>query len=378
MRTERIPVADGVELAVDAWSAGRQPDRRPPRADAAASSSSTAWPRTRGLWDGVAAALVAAGHAAVTVDLRGHGRSSKPDGPYDVPTVADDLATLIERARARAARRRRAVLGRQRRPRARGPPPRTRPRASSASTAAGWSRAATFADWDACRAALAPPRLAGRRFDEIEGYIRSAHPTGRRAGIRGVARQLRGPAGRHGRPVADVRPPHRGPARALGAPPVRALRRASRSRSCSRPADGGDDATGPRRKRGDVEAAAAAIPNARVRWFAGDHDIHAQHPDELAGVMHDIDGRRVLRDERARGSSRSWARARPRRRWPRSTAPCSSGSAPAPVPAAILDTPYGFQENADELSARTVEFFARERRARGGGRLVPVARRRRR
>jgi hypothetical protein len=31
---------------------------------------------------------------------------------------------------------------------------------------------------------------------------------------------------------------------------------------------------------------------------------------------------------------------------------------PGPVPAAILDTPYGFQENADELSRRTVEFFA--------------------
>ena len=28
-----------------------------------------------------------------------------------------------------------------------------------------------------------------------------------------------------------------------------------------------------------------------------------------------------------------------------------------PAPAAIIDTPYGFQENADELSARTVEFF---------------------
>ena len=28
-----------------------------------------------------------------------------------------------------------------------------------------------------------------------------------------------------------------------------------------------------------------------------------------------------------------------------------------PVPAAILDTPYGFQENADDLSARTVRFF---------------------
>jgi hypothetical protein len=31
---------------------------------------------------------------------------------------------------------------------------------------------------------------------------------------------------------------------------------------------------------------------------------------------------------------------------------------PDPVPAAILDTPYGFQENADELSTRTVQFFA--------------------
>ncbi len=30
---------------------------------------------------------------------------------------------------------------------------------------------------------------------------------------------------------------------------------------------------------------------------------------------------------------------------------------PGPVAAAILDTPYGFQENADELSARTVRFF---------------------
>jgi len=34
-----------------------------------------------------------------------------------------------------------------------------------------------------------------------------------------------------------------------------------------------------------VEAAAVAIPNARVRWLVGDHDIHAQRPDELADVM---------------------------------------------------------------------------------------------
>ena len=34
------------------------------------------------------------------------------------------------------------------------------------------------------------------------------------------------------------------------------------------------------------------------------------------------------------------------------------GATGAPVPGAIIDTPYGFQENADELSTRTVEFFA--------------------
>jgi cyanophycinase-like exopeptidase len=38
------------------------------------------------------------------------------------------------------------------------------------------------------------------------------------------------------------------------------------------------------------------------------------------------------------------------------------------VPAAILDTPYGFQENADELSARTVRFFAES-----VGRAVTIA-----
>lgn len=32
----------------------------------------------------------------------------------------------------------------------------------------------------------------------------------------------------------------------------------------------------------------STIPTARVHWFVGDNDIHAQHPDELASVMHDM------------------------------------------------------------------------------------------
>lgn len=47
--------------------------------------------------------------------------------------------------------------------------------------------------------------------------------------------------------------------------------------------------------------------------------------------------------------------------------------APDPVPAVLLDTPYGFQENADDISARAVDYFAAS-----VGRRVEVAELRRR
>ncbi len=39
-------------------------------------------------------------------------------------------------------------------------------------------------------------------------------------------------------------------------------------------------------KRGNVDAAAAALRRAEIRWFTGDHDIHAQRPDEVGDVLH--------------------------------------------------------------------------------------------
>jgi pimeloyl-ACP methyl ester carboxylesterase len=47
------------------------------------------------MWDGVAERLAAGGHRVVAVDLRGHGRSDKPGGGYDMATVAADVAELI-------------------------------------------------------------------------------------------------------------------------------------------------------------------------------------------------------------------------------------------------------------------------------------------
>lgn len=233
-------------------------------------------------WDGVAASLVAAGHLVVTVDLRGHGRSSKPDGPYDVPTVAHDLAVLIERIELDrpivagqswggnvvvelAARHASSIRG-------------------IVCVDGGWLEPSrSFPDWEACLHALAPPRLAGRSLAEIEGYVRSAHPDWPESGIRGTLANF------EVRPDGTVAPwltydRHIAVLRGLWEHHPSDLYARLTAPALLVPADTGEpDWT--ERKRHDVEVAAATLRRARVRWFTGDHDIHAQHPAELADVM---------------------------------------------------------------------------------------------
>ncbi len=277
MRTQRITVADGVDLAVDVWAPVAADGPPLLLAHGLASNART--------WDGVAARLVAGGHPAATVDLRGHGRSSKPDGPYDVPTVADDLAELIERLGLErpivagqswggnvvlelASRHAGAIRG-------------------IVCVDGGWlDPSRRFPDWDACVRALAPPRLAGRRFEEIDGYIRSAHRDWPETGIQGTLANF------ELRPDGTIAPwltfdHHLSVLRGLWkhhpserypdlAVPVLLV-----------PVDGGEPEW-TERKREDIGEASGLIPNARVRWFHGDHDIHVQRPDELAGVIHDM------------------------------------------------------------------------------------------
>lgn len=295
MHTERIPVADEVQLAVDIFQPINAARAAETPADAGLPGVTTENPSfvlvhglasNARLWDGVAARLTERGHRVATVDLRGHGRSSKPDGPYDVPTVADDLAAALA-VLARQGFDRPVVAGQSwggnvvlelaaRHPElVRG----------IVCVDGGWLEPSReFPDWDACRAALAPPRLAGRPFDEIDGYIRSAHRDWPESGIRGTLANF------------EVRPDGTVAPRLTFDHHIAVLRGLWEHHPSVRypdlavpvllvPVDGGDtDST--RRKRRDVERAAAAIAGARVHWFAGDHDIHAQRPDELAGVMH--------------------------------------------------------------------------------------------
>ena len=90
-RRERHQLKSGVALHALHWD---------PPADVG--HEATPWLLVHGLasnarlWDGVAWRLAQHGHPVVAIDQRGHGLSDKPDGPYDMQTVADDLGLLIE------------------------------------------------------------------------------------------------------------------------------------------------------------------------------------------------------------------------------------------------------------------------------------------
>lgn len=55
------------------------------------------WPLTADSWDDLALPLAAAGFRVLAYDRRGFGRSSQPWDGYDYDSLADDLATVLQR-----------------------------------------------------------------------------------------------------------------------------------------------------------------------------------------------------------------------------------------------------------------------------------------
>ncbi len=286
METRWVPVSEGVGLAVDTWDPPVAP--QPAASGPAVPEATTTFVLVHGLasnarmWDGVAGRVVAAGHRAITVDLRGHGRSSKPDGPYDVATVAGDLAALVDRLQiGRPLLVGQSWGGNVVLELAAAHPGLAR---GLVCVDGGWLElAASFPDWEACAEALAPPRLAGMRRDAVESHLRGAHPDWPETGIAGALGNFDIRADgtvapwlsfeRHMtvlRGMWDHHPADRYPD--VGAPVLLI------------PADTGD-ASRTDTKRAAVEAALRSLPQARSHWFTGDHDIHAQHPAELVDVM---------------------------------------------------------------------------------------------
>jgi pimeloyl-ACP methyl ester carboxylesterase len=268
----RVPVGPDVALHAE---------RRPGRPDAAPFVLVHGLASNLRLWDGVAARLQAAGHPVVALDQRGHGRSDAPEGEYGLETAVADLGAALEAL----ALPRPILVGQSwggnvvlelawRRP--------AGVRGLVGVDGAFIELADRFPTWEACRAALAPPRLEGTPVAELEARLRAwlaGFPEG--AAAAALANFRVRPDGtveprlaRH-RHLAILRSlwEHRPSRRwgGLGVPALLLL------------ADTGDAESTAGKRRAEATARAAGV---RVRWLApAHHDVHAEQPEAVAGVL---------------------------------------------------------------------------------------------
>jgi pimeloyl-ACP methyl ester carboxylesterase len=237
------------------------------------------------LWDGVAWRLAAAGHPVLAINQRGHGRSAKPDHGYDMVTVAADLAAVID------------VIGWERSvvvgqswggnvvlELAAASPDRT---AGVACIDGGFIDLSTrFVTWQECEHALAPPPLVGMARSRIEGFMRSAHPDWSDEGIAGALANF---DVRDDGTIAPwlTRDRHLQILRGMWEHHPLARAAVVTGGVLWMPADSGDVAW-THSKQDALAAMDAVLARSRTVWFSpADHDVHAQHPDRVAAVLHD-------------------------------------------------------------------------------------------
>jgi pimeloyl-ACP methyl ester carboxylesterase len=269
----RIPVADGVALAVHRWR-GRT-DRAPFLLVHGLASNLR-------MWDGVAEGLAAAGHPVSAVDLRGHGRSDKPDEGYDFATVSSDLAAVV----AALGYDRPVVVGQswggnvvvdlaaRRLVGLRG----------IACVDGGWIDLRRFERWEDCEKAMAPPRIAGMPAEDFEAMIRGRRSDWPESGIQGSLACFEVRADGTVAPWLTYER-HLRILRAMWEQRVDELFPAVDVPVLLLPCADGGTPEWEARKRGEVAVAEAGLPVSRTVWFAASHDVHAQKPAEVVDVL---------------------------------------------------------------------------------------------
>jgi pimeloyl-ACP methyl ester carboxylesterase len=273
----RIPATGGVELAVRVWAEG---DGVPVLLVHGLASS-------KGLWQGVAEHLSAVGHPVATVDQRGHGLSDKPEHSYDFATITDDLIAVITALGFEQP----VVAGQSwggnvvidlafRHP--------GQVRAVVAVDGGTIELSRRFLEWDAAAQAMAPPDLTGLLRSRLEEGLRTQHPDWPETGIAGVLTCFEELTDGTVRPRLS-RANHMKILRELWGHRPSTLYAGLKVPVLLIPADDGNTAW-VADKRVAIEEAASAIPQVQVRWFEADHDVHAQHPAEVARAIHDFIG----------------------------------------------------------------------------------------
>lgn len=276
-RAELVEVADGLRLRII--------DRRPESVDGSLPTVLLihGLASNARMWDGVGNCLTRQSVRSIAVDLRGHGRSDKPDDGYDFDSVVADLVGLLDRLdidRAvfvgqswggnvvvhAAHEQSRRVVG------------------AVAVDGGMIELGRTFPSWDDCATALRPPNLVGTRLGRMEAAMRSMNADWPESGIVGALSNFE---------VVDdgtIRPwltldRHMKILRELWSHrPSEMFSRIERP-ILFVPADSGDVAW-TRNKEKAVDQALQTLPRARAHWFRpAHHDLHAQHPERFAEVL---------------------------------------------------------------------------------------------
>jgi pimeloyl-ACP methyl ester carboxylesterase len=235
------------------------------------------------LWDGVAEHLQARGHPVIALDQRGHGRSDAPDSGYDMDTAVADLREVI----AALGLARPILVGQS--------------WGGNVVLEYGWRHARGvrgiacvdggvielaewFPSWDACLAALTPPRLDHLTLPELAGRIRATSPDLPDRAIAAALHcfrvredgRIEPRLARHRhlqilRALWEHRPSARFPT--LEAPTLLVL------------ADTGDAKRTTAKHEAETRARRTA-PRLRSHWFSpAHHDVHAQFPDRVAALL---------------------------------------------------------------------------------------------
>lgn len=273
----QVTVADGVDLAVREWLPEKaKPDAAPFVLLHGLASNSL-------MWAGVARRLAEAGHVAVAVDLRGHGLSSKPDGGYDVTSIADEVAALLGAL----------DLGR--------PIVAGQSWGGNVVLELGYRHPSVVAgvvgvdggmihlrelhpDWEECRRWKKPPPLTGTLLSRFEATIRVANSDWPEEGIRGVLGCFEV---RDDETIAPWLSPDRHIAvlRGMWEHEPRQFYADVSVPVLWLPADSGKSEWLPG-KRAAIEEAERMLPRSRTHWFApAHHDVHAQQPEAVTRVL---------------------------------------------------------------------------------------------
>jgi pimeloyl-ACP methyl ester carboxylesterase len=230
----------------------------------------------------VAAGLAAAGRAVYSLDLRGHGESSRPGDGYDLPTFASDLIAALEGLGLEQV----VVAGHSL-----GANVILEAISSRPGLAAGVCLVEgglvdardQFATLEDCQARMALPPVAGMPLPRLSGFLRQSNPgwSELRLAAALAAFDVHADGTVAWRLTKDR---YEALLRALWA-----ARAADRWPSLQAPAlvvaaDTGDPAWTAAKRAAEARLR-GAVPDIRVEWLTADHDVHTDRPDRIAELL---------------------------------------------------------------------------------------------